>query len=207
MNTYQKLNIARNKFHQQKLKKSGLNKFVGYSYFELSDFLIPALDIFNDVGLNAIISFTKDYAEMRIVNVDNPDEFPIVISSPMGSAALKGCHEVQNIGAVETYQTRYLFVQALCVVEHDILDATTGQTPSPRISPTKGDVELDEDQKNLVQEVKIGIEALFVEGDIVGAYKEYLKVTDAEEKMFLWSQLDSKIRSAIKKHGEQLKGD
>ena len=207
MNTYQKLNIARNKFHQQKLKKSGLNKFAGYSYFELSDFLIPALDIFNDVGLNATISFTKDYAEMRIVNVDNPDEFPIVITSPMGSAALKGCHEVQNIGAVETYQTRYLFVQALCVVEHDILDATTGQTPSPRISPTKGNVELDEDQKNLVQEVKIGIEALFAEGDIVGAYKEYLKVTDAEEKMFLWSQLDSKIRSAIKKHGEQLKGD
>ena len=207
MNTYQKLNIARNKFHQQKLKKSGLNKFAGYSYFELSDFLIPALDIFNEVGLNATISFTKDYAEMRIVNVDNPDEFPIVITSPMGSAALKGCHEVQNIGAVETYQTRYLFVQALCVVEHDILDATTGQTPSPRISPTKGDVELDEDQKNLVQEVKIGIEALFAEGDIVGAYKEYLKVTDAEEKMFLWSQLDSKIRSAIKKHGEQLKGD
>ena len=207
MNTYQKLNIARNKFHQQKLKKSGLNKFAGYSYFELSDFLIPALDIFGDVGLNATISFTKDYAEMRIVNVDNPDEFPIVITSPMGSAALKGCHEVQNIGAVETYQTRYLFVQALCVVEHDILDATTGQTPSPRISPTKGDVELDEDQKNLVQEVKIGIEALFAQGDIVGAYKEYLKVTDAEEKMFLWSQLDSKIRSAIKKHGEQLKGD
>ena len=207
MNTYQKLNIARNKFHQQKLKKSGLNKFAGYSYFELSDFLIPALDIFNDVGLNATISFTKDYAEMRIVNVDNPDEFPIVITSPMGSAALKGCHEVQNIGAVETYQTRYLFLQALCVVEHDILDATTGQTPSPRISPTKGDVELDEDQKNLVQEVKIGIEALFAQGDIFGVYLEYLKVTDAEEKMFLWSQLDSKIRSAIKKHGEQLKGD
>lgn len=207
MNTYQKLNIARGKFHQQKLKKSGLNKFAGYQYFELSDFLIPALNIFGEVGLCSTISFNKDYAEMRIINVDNPDEFPIVITSPMGSAALKGCHEVQNIGAVETYQTRYLFLQALCVVEHDILDATTGQTPSPRISPTKGDVELDEDQKNLVQEVKIGIEALFAEGDIVGAYKEYLKVTDAEEKMFLWSQLDSKIRSAIKKHGEQLKGD
>ena len=147
MNTYQKLNIARNKFHQQKLKKSGLNKFAGYSYFELSDFLIPALDIFNNVGLNATISFTKDYAEMRIVNVDNPDEFPIVITSPMGSAALKGCHEVQNIGAVETYQTRYLFVQALCIVEHDILDATTGQTPVKRQTPTDSPITLDETPK------------------------------------------------------------
>lgn len=206
MNTYQKLNLARHKFHQQKLKKSGFNKFAGYSYFELSDFLVPALNIFYEVGLCTNISFSKEYANMEIINIDAPDEYPITIGSPMGSAALKGCHEVQNIGAVETYQTRYLFVQALCIVEHDILDATTGQTPSPRISPTKGDVELNEDQKNLVQEAKIGIEALFSEGDIVGAYKEYLKVTDAEEKMFLWSQLDSKIRSAIKKHGEQLKG-
>ena len=205
MNTYQKLNIARNKFHQQKLKKSGLNKFVGYSYFELSDFLIPALDIFNDVGLNAIISFTKDYAEMRIVNVDNPDEFPIVISSPMGSAALKGCHEVQCIGAVETYQTRYLFVQALCVVEHDILDATTGQTPVKRQTPTDSPITLDEDTENNLVDIAIGIEDIVSQGDIVGAYKEYLKVTDDEEKTFLWKKLTSTTRSAIKKHGESLK--
>ena len=205
MNTYQKLNIARNKFHQQKLKKSGLNKFAGYSYFELSDFLIPALDIFNEVGLCSTISFNKDYAEMRIINVDNPDEFPIVITSPMGSAALKGCHEVQNIGAVETYQTRYLFVQALCVVEHDILDATTGQTPVKRQTPTDSPITLDEDTENNLVDIAIGIEDIASQGDIVGAYKEYLKVTDDEEKTFLWKKLTSTTRSAIKKHGESLK--
>ena len=207
MNTYQKLNLARHKFHQQKLKKSGLNKFAGYSYFELGDFLVPAINIFDEVGLNACITFTKEYATMTIVNVDAPDEHPLVISSPMGSAALKGCHEVQNIGAVETYQRRYLWVAALEIVEHDMIDATTGQTPVAKVTATKGEVELDEDQKNFIQEVKIGLEALFTEGDIVGAYKEYLKVTDAEEKMFLWSKLDSKIRTAIKKHGEQLRGE
>ena len=205
MNTYQKLNIARGKFHQQKLKKSGLNKFAGYQYFELSDFLIPALDIFGEVGLCSTISFNKDYAEMRIINVDNPDEFPIVITSPMGSAALKGCHEVQNIGAVETCQTRYLFVQALCVVEHDILDATTGQTPVKRQTPTDSPITLDEDTENNLVDIAIGIEDIVSQGDIVGAYKEYLKVTDDEEKTFLWKKLTSTTRSAIKKHGESLK--
>ena len=205
MNTYQKLNIARGKFHQQKLKKSGLNKFVGYQYFELSDFLIPALNIFGEVGLCSTISFNKDYAEMRIINVDNPDEFPIVITSPMGSAALKGCHEVQNIGAVETYQTRYLFVQALCVVEHDILDATTGQTPVKRQTPTDSPITLDEDTENNLVDIAIGIEDIVSQGDIVGAYKEYLKVTDDEEKTFLWKKLTSTTWSAIKKHGESLK--
>jgi hypothetical protein len=47
----------------------------------------------------------------------------------MGSANLKGCHEVQNIVAVETYQRRYLYVTALAIVEHDALDAVTGSAP------------------------------------------------------------------------------
>jgi len=57
----------------------------------------------------------------------------VIIHSPMGSANLKGCHEIQNIGACETYSTRYLWTAALCIVEHDALDATTGKTePAPR---------------------------------------------------------------------------
>ena len=46
----------------------------------------------------------------------------------------------------------------------------------------------------------------FAAGDVVGAYEEYLGLTDVEEKTGLWSLLDSKVRSAIKKHGETLKG-
>jgi hypothetical protein len=205
MNTYQKLNLARNKFHQQKLKKSGLNKFAGYSYFELGDFLIPALNIFDEVGLCANISFQKDFATMEIVNIDAPGEHNIIICSPMGSAALKGCHEVQNIGAVETYQRRYLWVAALEIVEHDVLDATTGQTPVKRQTPTNSVIELDEDSENKLTDIAIGIEDIVSQGDIVGAYKEYLKVIDDEEKTFLWKKLTSTTRSAIKKHGESLK--
>lgn len=124
-NVYQRLNLARKKFHALELKKSGKNTFAGYSYFELGDFIIPALDIFDEVGLCAIISFGSEYATMEIVAVEDSGT-PIVIRSPMGSASLKGCHEVQNIGAVETYQRRYLWVTALEIVEHDALDATTG---------------------------------------------------------------------------------
>ncbi len=125
MNVYQKLNEARAKFHKKALKKSGLNKFAGYAYFELSDFVIPALEIFNEVGLTSIIRFGKDIAEFIVVNVDKPDEI-VVFSSPMSEASLKGCHPVQNLGAVQTYISRYLWVQVLHIVEHDALDATTG---------------------------------------------------------------------------------
>ena len=121
MTIYHKINTARQKFHQLKLKKTGFNKYAEYKYWELGDFLVPALNIFNEVGLCAIVSFNKEFAMMEIHDLDDK-ESEVLIMSPMGSAALKGCHEVQNIGAVETYQRRYLWMAALELVEHDSVE-------------------------------------------------------------------------------------
>jgi hypothetical protein len=125
MNVYQKLNAAREEFHKRELKKSGHNKFANYYYFELGDFVIPALQIFKEVGLTSVISFNVDIAKMTIINHNKPEE-TIIITSPMSTAALKGCHEVQNLGAVQTYIRRYLWVAALEIVEHDALDSSEG---------------------------------------------------------------------------------
>jgi hypothetical protein len=205
MNVYQKLNEARERFHQSKLNKSGQNKFAGYKYFELSDFVVPALKIFKEVGLTSVISFGKDTADMRIVNNDKPDEV-IVIESPMSTAALKGCHEVQNLGAVQTYLRRYLWVAALEIVEHDALDATTGKKgDGPVVRPTKVDV--DEARESLLQDVAIAIQDRMEADDIIGAWDEFSGVTDADEKTFIWGQLPSNVRSALKKHSQSLKGE
>jgi len=123
MKVYKKLIDARNMLASVELAKSGHNKFAGYKYFELGDFLPAIQVIFKEVGLVDVISFTADTATMTIFDVE--DGSFIVFTSPMGSASLKGCHEVQNIGAVETYQRRYLYTTAMAIVEHDALDATT----------------------------------------------------------------------------------
>ena len=132
MTVYTKLMQARLFLQATKLNKSGHNKFAGYKYFELGDFLPTVQEIFHNLGLCGIVSYTADVATLTIV--DTEDGSQIQITSPMGSAALKGCHEVQNIGAVETYQRRYLWVTAMEIVEHDVLDATNGQdTPAKRL--------------------------------------------------------------------------
>lgn len=204
MNVYQKLNAARDEFHQAKLKKSGHNKFANYYYFELGDFVIPALEIFKIHGLTSVISFGKDEASMTIVNNEKPEE-KIVITSPMSSAALKGCHEVQNLGAVQTYLRRYLWVAALEIVEHDALDATTGQTAAPKHRPTEG-VLIDPKREGLLRDVAISIKDHMDQDDVMGAFEEASGITDPEEKTFLWGLLDSKSRSAIKKQAELAKG-
>ena len=203
MNVYQKLNEARDIFHQAKLKKSGHNKFANYYYFELGDFVIPALEIFRSVGLTSVIRFGIDQAVMEIVNTDKPED-KIIITSPMSSAALKGCHEVQNLGAVQTYIRRYLWVAALEIVEHDALDGTVG-SDKKTIKPTDG-VIVSKDRKNIIADVAIAVQDRFEADDLIGAYEEYLGITDQEEKVALWALLPSNVRSALKKHGESLKG-
>jgi hypothetical protein len=119
---YAKLIKARVMLQSRQINKSGHNKFAGYKYFELADFLPAVQDIFAEVGLVDVIQFTADVATMHLI--DTQDGSSVVFTSPMGSAQLKGCHEVQNIGAVETYQRRYLYVAAMAIVEHDSLDAS-----------------------------------------------------------------------------------
>jgi hypothetical protein len=204
MEVYRKLAVARAKLRARVLKKSGLNKFAGYQYFELGDFLHPSLEIFDEIGLIGIVSFTKDEASLCIVDVDGGGE--IVITSPFGSAALKGCHEVQNIGAVETYQRRYLWVAAMEIVEHDALDATTGRKGDVPIVSPRGQVGVGDSRMSVITDVSLAIQERMEASDLIGAYEEYLGITDEEEKIALWGMLDSKTRTAIKKHGESLKG-
>ena len=130
MSVYKKLMQARIKLQSATLKKSGLNKFAGYSYFELADFLPTVQNIFADIGLCGVVSFTADLATLTIYDCDDATS-NIAITSPMASAALKGCHEVQNVGAVETYQRRYLWTAAMEIVEHDALDS--GEPVNPLI--------------------------------------------------------------------------
>jgi hypothetical protein len=208
MNVYQKLNAARSEFHSIELKKSGHNKFAGYKYFELGDFIIPALEIFKKHGLTSVISFGKETADMRIVNVDKPEEV-IVIESPMSTAALKGCHEVQNLGAVQTYLRRYLWVAALEIVEHDALDSSPQLTDegvkkkgnAPVISPRGGiGDDLPPEDKEFLQELAASVSGLVEVGQAVDALAMIdEQQLEADQKVYLSNQLNSTVRSALKK--------
>ncbi len=202
MNVYQKLNAARAKFHSIELKKSGHNKFAGYKYFELGDFIIPALGIFKEVGLTGIISFGKETADLRIVNNEKPEEV-IVIESPMSSAALKGCHEVQNLGAVQTYLRRYLWVAALEIVEHDALDSSK-PVEKVIITPSQGIADsIPPEEMQYLQELAVELIANVAEGNPKQALTRLdAEALEADQKVALWSLLDSKTRSAIKKAKE-----
>ena len=136
MSVHKKLMQARVRLQSTEMKKSGLNKFAGYSYFELGDFIPHIQTIFNEIGLCGVVSFNTEYATLCITDVD--DGTVIVIQSPMAEANLKGAHPIQNLGAVESYQRRYLWMTAMEIVEHDIIDAAPPPSetkPAPKAEP------------------------------------------------------------------------
>jgi hypothetical protein len=199
-NVYKKLMDARIQLQNTKLNKSGHNKFAGYRYFELGDFLPTINTIFWNLGLCGTVSFTSDLATLTITDID--DKSQITITSPMGSAALKGCHEVQNVGAVETYQRRYLWVSAMEIVEHDVLDAVTGtDTGTPAKKP---ELELKQPEFSKEQMEIFGEKAAQITehisakkfDDAMSIYNEL----DNEQKTALWFMLDSTTRRLIKEH-------
>jgi len=133
MSVHQKLMQARIGLQCTEMKKSGLNKFAGYSYFELSDFIPEIQKIFYEIGLCGVVSFNTEYAQLCITDVD--DGTVIVITSPMAEANLKGAHPIQNLGAVLSYQRRYLWMAAMEIVEHDIIDSAPAAEPKPEPKP------------------------------------------------------------------------
>jgi hypothetical protein len=138
MSVHKKLMAARVKLQSIQMKKSGLNKFAGYSYFELSDFIPHVQTIFNEIGLCGVVSFSTEYAQLCITDVE--DGTVVVITSPMAEANLKGAHPIQNLGATLSYQRRYLWMAAMELVEGDAIDSAP-PVEAPKAEPKPSPVQ------------------------------------------------------------------
>jgi len=196
---HKKLMAARMSLQEASLKKSGHNKFAGYSYFELGDFIPTITEIFYNIGLCGVVSYDSEIASLTITDTD--DGTSLVITSPMADANLKGCHPIQNLGAVETYTRRYLWVTAMEIVEHDALDSSAPiKEEKIIITPTQGAMDtIPEDEQNYLRELAMELIALCDKEEPKSAWvKLEAENLDSEQKVALWTLLPSKVRSALK---------
>ena len=134
-NVYQKLNACRLAFKSAKVAKSGKNTYAGYDYFELDDILNAIVPICNELNCITIVNFSQETAMLSFHDCESGQD--IVFTSPMSTASLKGCHEVQNLGAVESYIKRYLYQNCFEIAEPDACDRTMGKTEKQAQKPQK----------------------------------------------------------------------
>lgn len=137
-NVYQKLQECRVELQQMNLNKSGYNKHAQYKYFELADFLPVINEMFLRKGLTSIFNIDAEEANLTIIDVAT--NLQVKFTSPVASAKIPGANEVQCLGGVHTYLKRYLYFNALEIVENDMFDSTQGKKqentqPQPQKAP------------------------------------------------------------------------
>lgn len=131
MNIYQKIQAVKKELSERELKKSGENKFSGFKYYELGDFLPSIIELCAKYGLFTQITFTEDKGILNIVDCNaevvqegTPSEYRIVqYESPLKELELKGANAIQALGGAETYLRRYLYMNAFDIVEADMFDS------------------------------------------------------------------------------------
>jgi hypothetical protein len=189
---------ARVELQAMPLKKSGHNKFAGYNYFELGDFLPQVNSIFNRIGLCSVVSFDAEYASLTITDVD--DGTMIVITSPMVESSMKGASAIQSLGGLQTYQRRYLYMCACDLVENDSFDAAAPNKEQLIITPAQGiRDELPIEILKYLDELAVELIAICETNPKAAWVRLEQENLEADQKVALWTLMPSNVRSAIKK--------
>lgn len=119
---YQKLANVRAEMVNIKLNKSGFNKYSGFGYFELKDFLPETNKLMAKHGLLPIFNLYDSLAVLKIIDAETGEE--IIFRTPITELSNKNKMEgVQKIGSQHTYFKRYLYFNALELAESDIVDS------------------------------------------------------------------------------------
>ena len=183
MNIYRKLMEARAKFLEMPVKKSGINRFAKFEYFELADIVPVKTAIFAEVGLCDAITFTDDTAMLTLINTDKPEE-KLCFTTPIKAQAVNGMNEMQAIGASETYARRYLYQLVLDIVEADTFDATMAQEGSAPVKLTKSSGSANVSQKGREEAKEALTSGEATESEITAVKRALAKLRDKDEAKY-----------------------
>lgn len=114
------------KLQNSTLKKSGLNKFAGFDYFELSDFLPRLNELMLEEKVNDLFTIENDKATLTLIKGEERQTYSIpfiVFDTPINSKGQKSMQDIQYLGALNTYYKRYLYLNAFGITDGDVIDA------------------------------------------------------------------------------------
>lgn len=118
-----------------KLKKSGKNKFAGFEYFELSDFLPRVNELMLEENVNDRFYIKDEYAYLELIKGDEKQEYTMPFErfeTPVNikidpktkeTREVKSMQDIQYLGALNTYYKRYLYLNAFGITDGEVIDS------------------------------------------------------------------------------------
>ena len=109
-----------------KLKKSGKNKFAGFDYFELADFLPRLNELMLEEGINDNFRITNDLATLTLIKGEEKQEYTmpfVIFDTPLNKSGQASMQDIQYLGALNTYYKRYLYLNAFGITDGEVIDS------------------------------------------------------------------------------------
>lgn len=116
------------------LKKSGKNKYAGFNYFELADFLPKLNELMLKENMNDRYYIKDDLAILELQKGEeiNTYTMPFVLfDTPTNRREdrdtgkiyeVKSMQDIQYLGALNTYYKRYLYLNAFGITDGEVID-------------------------------------------------------------------------------------
>ena len=183
--------------------KTSTNPHFRSKYVDLAGCIEAVVDALNAAGIALIQRTSEDSTGVTVETVFVHESGEMLECGKLHVPASK--QDPQGYGSALTYARRYSLMAAAGIAPEDDDGNAASKTPAPKVSATKTDL-VPPSRMAIVADVAAAIDERMSVNDLIGAFEEYLGVTDVEEKTALWGMLDSKTRSSIKKHAESLKG-
>lgn len=191
LNIYQKLSKARLDFLKAGVKKNGVNRHSEYDYFELADIVPVATEIFDKHGLLFVTTFPEGNPTGILYDMDS--DATIIFNSARSDERLVTTGgktimlAIQETGAKETYQRRYLYMQVLDIVENDAIDAGTtkdekDETPAPKKAVTKSNKVVTPEKREEIKKELTDENGEATETQIKSIKKGLKKLREKDEK-------------------------
>jgi hypothetical protein len=187
--------------------KDASNPFFKSKYADLPTVIDAVKPALNDAGIVFIQSATPSESgtlslTTRLIH-ESGEWLEDTATAPLQK------NDPQGYGSAITYLRRYSLA-AITGLYQDDDDGQAASQPAKTkpITPLTGAWEaMDEESQKFLQGIAEVVTGKFAQFDIANA-ATYLneQVLDSDEKMALWTRLDSKLRAAIKKYNAENKG-
>ena len=139
-----------------KIKKSGKNKYAGFEYYELGDFLPKLNELMLEENINDLFTIENDEVKLVLMKGEEKQEYKMpfrIFETPLTKDGKQSMQDIQYLGALNTYYKRYLYLNAFGITDGEVIDSMNSEEIKKPIKQETKEILITEKQIELIKEL------------------------------------------------------
>lgn len=144
------------KLQNSKIKKTGKNKFAGFEYYELGDFLPKLNELMLEENINDLFTIENDEVKLVLMKGEEKQEYKMpfrIFETPLTKDGKQSMQDIQYLGALNTYYKRYLYLNAFGITDGEVIDSMNSEEIKKPIKQETKEISITEKQIELIKEL------------------------------------------------------